>query len=104
MLRTALAMTAMAASLLFSSASQAQQVQGGSVCGERDKFLSHLGKNHKETPSAMGVTASGRVIEVLTSSDGTWTIIMTHPNGMTCMVAAGQAWENVEHHALGPAA
>jgi len=70
--------------------------QGGSVCGERDKFLNHLGENHKETPSAMGVTASGRVIEVLTSEDGTWTIIMTHPNGVTCMVAAGQAWEDVE--------
>ncbi len=104
MLRTTIAITAMAAGLLFSLPGQAQQVQGGSVCGERDKFLSHLGQNHKETPSAMGVTASGRVIEVLTSSDGTWTIIMTHPNGMTCMVAAGQAWENVEQLALGPAA
>ncbi len=104
MLRTSIAIAAMATGLLFSSASQAQQLQGGSVCGERDKFLSHLGENHKESPAAMGVTASGRVIEVLTSSDGTWTIIMTHPNGVTCMVAAGQAWENVEQLALGPAA
>ena len=29
---------------------------------------------------------------------------MTHPNGLTCMVATGQAWENVEKVALGPAA
>jgi hypothetical protein len=104
MFRTAIATITLAGSLLFSAHAQAQQVMGGAVCGERSNFLSHLGKNHQEAPSAMGVTASGRVIEVLTSSDGTWTIIMTHPNGMTCMVAAGKAWENIERIALGPAA
>ncbi len=102
MLRTAIATAALTTGLLFSTALQAQQAPMGAVCGERGKFLTHLGKNHKESPSAMGVTASGRVIEVLTSDDGTWTIIMTHPNGITCMVAAGQAWENVERVALGP--
>jgi hypothetical protein len=81
-----------------------QQGPAGAVCGERGKFLTHLGKNYRESPTAMGVTASGRVIEVLTSNDGTWTIIMTHPNGLTCMVATGQAWENVKQVALGPAA
>ena len=109
MFRTAIASIALAGSLLFSAHVQAQvqaqvQASGGAVCGERAKFLPHLGKNHNESPSAMGVTASGRVIEVLTSSDGTWTIIMTHPNGLTCMVAAGKAWEDIERIALGPAA
>lgn len=79
-----------------------QMARPGAVCGERGKFLTHLGQNHKETPAAMGVTASGRVLEVLTSEDGTWTIIITHPNGVTCMVAAGQAWEAVEQTALEP--
>jgi hypothetical protein len=27
---------------------------------------------------------------------------MTHPNGVTCMVAAGQAWEDVVQVAMGP--
>ena len=102
MLRTAITIATLATGLLFSSAVQAQMAPGGAVCGERGKFLSHLGQNHKESPSAMGVTASGRVIEVLTSNDGTWTSIMTHPNGVTCMVAAGQAWESIEQVALGP--
>ena len=102
MLRTLIATAALATGLLLSSAAQAQQAPAGAVCGERGKFLAHLGKNHQESPTAMGVTASGRVIEVLTSRDGTWTIIMTHPNGVTCMVAAGQAWEVVEQVAMGP--
>ena len=89
MLRTLIATTALAAGLLLSSTAQAQVAPQGAVCGERGKFLTHLGKNHKEIPDAMGVTASGRVIEVLTSSGGSWTIIKIHPNGVTCMVAAG---------------
>ncbi len=102
MFRPLIALTALATGLLFSSYASAQQIPSGTVCGERTKFLSHLGKNHKESPTAMGVTASGRVLEVLTSSDGTWTILITHPNGVTCMITAGQAWENVERVALGP--
>lgn len=101
MLRSILVIMAFLVSM-FASPLSAQQGPPGAVCGERTKFLAHLGKNHKESPTAMGVTASGRVLEVLTSSDGTWTIIMTHPNGVTCMVTAGQAWENVERVAMGP--
>jgi hypothetical protein len=36
------------------------------------------------------------VVEILTSGPGsTFTIIVTMPNGMTCMVAAGNSWENL---------
>ncbi|MDP6346478.1 MAG: hypothetical protein QF491_23275 [Alphaproteobacteria bacterium] len=99
MLRTVLAATAMAAGLLLYAGSPAQ---AQALCGERDNFLTHLGKNHKEAPTAMGVTSSGRVIEVLTSENGSWTIIVTHPNGTSCMLAAGEAWEAVERIAMGP--
>ncbi len=78
------------------------QVSPAAVCGERGKFLAHLGRSHGEAPSAMGVTATGRVLEVLTSAKGTWTIIVTHPNGISCMVTAGQAWEYLERITEGP--
>tara|TARA_Y100000310_G_scaffold344909_1_gene460419 strand:+ start:18295 stop:18603 length:309 start_codon:yes stop_codon:yes gene_type:complete len=87
----------LAAALFMPQTSMAQ-----ALCGERDNFLTHLGKNHKEAPAAMGVTSSGRVIEVLTSENGSWTIIVTHPNGTSCMLAAGEAWEEVERIAMGP--
>ena len=90
------------AAFLMPVAAQAQ-VLPGAVCGERSRFLTHLAENFNEAPSAMGVTASGRVLEVLTSKSGTWTILITHPNGITCMATAGQAWENVERLAEGPA-
>ena len=42
---------------------------------------------------AVGVTNKGALVEVLTSADGgTWTIIVTTPQGMSCLVAAGEGW------------
>ncbi|MDA1100825.1 MAG: hypothetical protein O2967_17775 [Proteobacteria bacterium] len=93
---------AVALAAFFMPAAALSQIPAAAVCGDRSRFLSHLAQTHKETPSAMGVTDSGRVLEVLTSKDGTWTIIVTHPNGITCMVTAGQAWENIEPAAEGP--
>ena len=40
---------------------------------------------------------------VLTSDDGsTWTIIVSMPNGTSCLLAAGENWQPVERVAQGP--
>ena len=42
----------------------------------------------------MGLANNGGVIEILSSGAGkSWTIILTMPNGVTCMIAAGDSWE-----------
>ncbi len=63
------------------------------VCGERDKFLGMLGRTHAEQPVSMGITSTGAVIELLTSPSGSWTILITSPEGPTCMVASGESWQ-----------
>lgn len=66
-------------------------------CAPRDKVLSHLAKKYGEAPVAVGVTNQGGLVEVLTTADGdTWTIIVTLPDGMSCMVAAGEGWRNLK--------
>ena len=66
------------------------------VCGERDKFIDHLSDNFQEAPAAIGLASNGSVLEVLTSDEsGTWTIIVTKPNGHACVVASGEAWQTV---------
>ena len=72
------------------------------LCGERAKFLAHLAKNHKEAPTSIGLTGAGQILEVLTSENGSWTIIITNPNGVTCVVASGDAWEPIARVAIGP--
>ena len=74
------------------------------VCGERNKFLNHLSQSYKEAPAALGLVSNGTVLEVLVSKGGTWTIIITKPGGLSCIVAAGEAWEDLPKLALGPAA
>ena len=49
-------------------------------------------------PVALGLANNGGVVEVLSSKTGSsWTIIITMPNGPTCMVAAGENWEKIPH-------
>ena len=44
----------------------------------------------------MGLGANNQVIEVFASSEtGTWTITVTTPAGVTCLVASGQAFEEL---------
>lgn len=78
--------------LLASTAAHAQQ-----QCGEREKVVAHLTEKYGETRRGMGLAANNGVMEVFASdSSGTWTITVTMADGMTCLVASGQAFETVK--------
>ncbi len=63
-------------------------------CGNRSHFLQQLKNNFGENRVAIGVTDSGSVVEILASENGsTWTLILTMPNGKTCVMATGKYWE-----------
>ena len=64
-------------------------------CVERADFLKHLESNYEEAPVAMGLTTGGGLLEVVVSRTGSWTIIVTTPNGISCGVASGESWESV---------
>lgn len=77
--------------LLSTSSSFAQQ------CNERDNVLKLLAKKYQEIPIAAGVTNTGGLVEVLTDRKGeTWTIIVTTPQGMSCLVASGEGWRDMQ--------
>ena len=63
-------------------------------CGPRADLLKELAKQYREAPVAVGLVNSGALVEVLTSESGaTWTILLSRPNGMSCLVAAGAEWQ-----------
>ncbi len=75
--------------ILWPTAAVAQRVP----CDLHDKVLAHLAKKYSEATVAIGVTNTGGLVEVLTTRDGsTWTIIVTTPQGMSCLVTAGEGW------------
>jgi hypothetical protein len=85
--------------LLASPAAAQQQLQ----CSQRTLVLTTLSDKYEEKPVAMGLASNGGVLEVLSNGEGsTWTIIVTMPNGMSCMVAAGENWEQIQQTSLGP--
>ena len=65
------------------------------VCGAHRAVSENLKKSYAEAPVSMGVTTGGGVIEVYASPKGTWTLVITQPNGMSCRIAAGQNWEEL---------
>ena len=68
-------------------------------CEQRRTVLQYLSSRYEEKPVAMGVAENGGLIEVLTSRTGnTFTIVVTSPDGKTCMVAAGEDWQALIRH------
>ncbi len=66
-----------------------------SACGPREQLVKLLADQYKEDPVGMGLSQPGQVLEVFASSNGSWTMVMTMPDGKACMIAAGDNWEMV---------
>jgi hypothetical protein len=62
----------------------------------RAEVMKMLDERYAETPSALGLASNGGVIEVFAAKDGrTWTIVLTTPDGLSRIVATGEAWTSV---------
>lgn len=65
-------------------------------CAPRDAVIGRLASGYGETRQSMGLGSNNAVMEVFASEEtGSWTITVTMPNGMTCLVASGQAFEEL---------
>ena len=75
---------------------RAQTLDPARQCDQRAKVIGHLAQKYKEAPVAIGVTNTGGMVEVLATRDGgTWTIILSSPNGTSCLLAAGEGWRGL---------
>ena len=75
---------------------QAQQQN----CGARDTVVDRLSSKYGESRQSIGMAPKGRVVEVFASpKTGTWTITVTTPNGIMCLVASGQSYESLDEPA-----
>ncbi len=91
-----LALALLAAGALALDSGPAWAQGAPATCGARDGLLSQLAQKYGEVPVAIGVTggaAGGALIELLTAKDGlTWTLILTTPKGLSCLIASGEGW------------
>ncbi|MFT6774577.1 MAG: hypothetical protein ACJA1L_002290, partial [Paracoccaceae bacterium] len=69
----------------------------GDQCGARDRIVERLRSKYGESQRGAGILQGQRVVEVWASDDsGSWTIVVTLPDGSTCLLAAGEDWTPVE--------
>ena len=67
-----------------------------SNCAPREMVVARLATGYGETRQGLGLGSGGQVVEIYASLDtGTWTITVTLPSGMTCLVASGEGYENL---------
>jgi hypothetical protein len=92
MLRAVTALSTMSAPLLV-AAWPAASVAQPMVCGDRAAMVESLARHYAEEPVAVGLDERGRLLEVLSAADGaTWTVLVTVPDGPTCIMASGFHW------------
>ena len=90
----------LAAAALLASVNQAN---AQSLCAKYTDIAKHLSANYSEAPVSIGLASNGGLVQVFSSKEGeTWSIVMTMPNGMSCLLAAGESWENLPEKLKGP--
>lgn len=62
-----------------------------------------LNAKYQESQRALGLINEKAMMEVYISPAGTWTMVVTNDAGLTCVLAAGEAWDEMPEKALGPA-
>ena len=78
--------------LALSVAACASPSNAQSPCGPRDGIIKLLEQRYAEKPQALGLASNGSVLEVTVSPKGSWTLILTSPDGKTCIIGSGEAW------------
>ena len=68
----------------------------GASCAKRDMIVERLSTKYGETRQSAGLNQNNGMVEVFASDEsGTWTILVTMPNGISCLMAAGNSWEDM---------
>ena len=80
----------MIARLLALTLALAASPVAAAQCGTREDVVAQLSAKYGEYPRSMGLSAdNSAIVEVFASDSGTWTITVTTPEGVTCLVASG---------------
>ena len=90
-LRVALAAGAVGTLCLAAAPAHSQM-----VCGNHADIEKRLQTGYQEVRTGVGLAGNGGLIELYTSEKGTFTIVLTRPNGMSCLMAVGENWEAVK--------
>jgi hypothetical protein len=88
--------TAALAFCLFFAWFELAQAHSARNCGPRDLVIEKLASGYGETRQSIGLGQNNAIVELFAArTTGTWTITVTTPDGVTCLVASGDAFETL---------
>lgn len=100
MFRTALVGTLIACVMAPAATSLLAQ---GNACAPRDVIVTRLSDKYAETLTGGGMQNTKTLLEVWSSAEtGSFTVLVTHSNGMSCIVSSGHHWSFSAQVAMGP--
>jgi hypothetical protein len=74
----------------------AATVKAQPVCMPHDDFRIELHRNFSEAPVAIAIANNGALIELYAKRDkSSWTLVMTRPGGLSCVLVAGEEWNDL---------
>jgi hypothetical protein len=69
--------------------------QAQMACGTRDSVVAKLGEKYGEVRRGGGLAGPTAIYEIWASeATGTWTILKTTADGLTCVMAVGDGWQD----------
>ena len=103
-MRYLVATTGLFAAAVTATALAQDKEPSGVPCGIRAEVVQRLADLFGETQRDIGlVPARGVVLELFASGDGqTWTIMLSFPDGKSCLFASGTDWGAIGHAVLKP--
>jgi len=78
-----------AATMIATAGASAQ----GAMCASHEKITQALGGKFGEKRRAIGLISNSGLMELYVSETGTWTVILTNPDKLACILAAGHSWD-----------
>ncbi|HET6519430.1 MAG TPA: hypothetical protein VFG47_06370 [Geminicoccaceae bacterium] len=77
-------------------AQQEPDVAALRACDRHTDLVDRLAGQYKEAPAGFGIQLNGNLLQLYVSKEtGTWTLLTTTPDGLSCIVGAGESWENL---------
>ena len=85
----------MTASVLLGIATASLPAQAQTLCNTRENIVAQLTEKFGEVNNGAGMQSANQMIEVWSSQKtGSWTIIASRADGISCVLASGRHWTN----------
>jgi hypothetical protein len=65
-------------------------------CAGHSDVQNYLGRIYAEKLEAVGLVNDQTIMEIYVGDSGSWTVALTSPEGISCLVLSGQGWQSMD--------